>query len=208
MKQIKIYAAIAVVGLALSACSSYSFTSRSVNVNRTDLYQSAMIVDVRPDFSKRIVTESSACKTAAQAMEEAKYLAVVNNKCDVIVDPVYKVAKTGSRYRASLTGFAGYYKNPRTLYEEINLLRDIRQEDVEKYLILKDPNIIGIMNPASPSEVINIFDGKAPCCKGKPVEEAPVVTEPAPAPEYTPAPAPAPASDPYQPAKKKAKKRK
>ena len=199
MKQIRIFAVITVVMLVMSSCSYYTYTSRSVKVNRADLYQSAMIVDVRPDFSKRIITESRPCKTASQAMEEAKYQAVVGNQCDVIVDPVYKVTKTGSRYRASLTGFAGFYKNPRTIYEDINLLKDVSREDIEKHLILQDPNIIGLMNPSCQSEVINIYEGKA-SGKDKQQENAPVVVEPIE--EPTPAPAPAPA----QTTKKKNKK--
>ena len=179
MKQIKVFAILFVAVYALSSCSSYSYTSRSTMVDRVNIQESAMIVDVTPDFSKRIVTESARCKTLAEARDEAKYLAVTANKCDVIVDPVFKVEKRGFRYKVYLTGFAGFYQNPRTIYEDINLLKDIKKEDLEKYLILRDPSIIGLMNPQSHSEVINIFDGKAP--------------------EVAPAPAPAPAKKADQP---------
>ena len=171
MKTIKIFAAFIVASFVLSACSSYSYTSRSTMVNRENIQTTAMIVDVRPDFSKRIATESHRCKTLSEAREEAKYLAVTGNKCDVIVDPVFKIECKSRKYKAYLTGFAGYYQNPRTLFEDIQLLKGVSKEDIEKYLMLKDPSIVGLLNPSNQSEVINIFEGKAlPPCAEQPKE--------------------------------------
>ena len=120
----------------------------------------------------------------AEAKEEARYLAVTDNKCDVIVDPIYKIEHRSRTYKAYLTGFAGYYQNPRTLYEDIQMYKDVKKEDIEKYLILKDPSILGLMHPAGPSEVVNIFDGKVmPGCPDQPKES-----------KSAPAPAPAPSS--------------
>ncbi len=181
MKQIKIFAAIVVAALGMSSCASFSYTSRSEAINRQDINGTSMIVDVRPDFSKRIATESKRCKTITEAREEAKYLAVTNNKCDVIVDPVYKIEQRGFKFKAYLTGFAGYYENPRTLYQDILIYKDLKREDIEKYLILKDPSILGILNRVGNSEIINIYEGKDPkeCCKQQ---------VPPPAQKETPAP--------------------
>ncbi len=190
MKQIKFFAAVVVAALALSSCSSYSFTSRSTKIEQENITAVGMLVDVRPDFTKRIIAESSKCKTPMQAKEEAKYIAVTSNNCDVIVDPIYKVEKRGRFYRAYLTGFAGFFKNPRTLYEDINLLKGVSRDDIEKYLILKDPSLLELINPAPNSEIINIYDGGKPACKEAPKQPAAPV-----------APAPAPA----QPAKNKKK---
>ena len=182
MKQIKLFAAVIVAAFALSSCSSYSYTSRSTSINRHDLNAVAMVVDVRPDFSKRIATESRRCKTAMEAREEAKYLAITENKCDVIVDAIYKVEKNGKKYRAYLTGFAGYYQNPRTLYEDIQLLKDVKKEDIEKYLILQDPSILGVINQVGNSEIINIYEGKpCPKCDAQPVAPPVIKEEPKPA---------------------------
>jgi hypothetical protein len=181
MKQIKIFAALAVAAFIMSSCASYSYTSRSEAINRKDINGTAMVVDVRPDFTKRIATESRRCKTLAEAREEAKYLAINTNKCDVIVDPVYKIEKRLFKYKAYLTGFAGYYENARTLYQDIMLYKDVKKEDIEKYLILKDPSLLEVMNRVGNSEVINIFEGKEPKECHKPA--------PAPAPKEIPAPA-------------------
>ena len=165
MKTFKLFVATSLVALMCS-CSSYTYTSRSTRINTADLNSTAMLVDVRPDFSHRIVTVSERQKTVDLALAQAKYMAVVDNKCDVIVDPVYKAEKRGNRYVVSLTGFAGFYENPRTMYEDINLLKNVSREDVEKFLMLKDPNILGLLNPASSSssEVINIYgDNNSKC---------------------------------------------
>ena len=88
-------------------------------------------------------------------MQEAKYLAIVNNNIDFLVDLVYKVEKKGSKFRVTVTGFAGYYKNSRTLYEDIKLMGDVDKEDVEKYLMLHNPETIKYINQKG--EVVNIY---------------------------------------------------
>ena len=146
MKQLKIFAALFVAAIALSSCASYSYTSRSTAINRKDMNATAMIVDVRPDFTKRIAAESTRCKTITEARDEARYRAITDNRCDVIVDPVYKIEQRGMKFKAYLTGFAGFYENPRSLLQDIQLYKDVKKEDIEKYLILKDPSILGLIN--------------------------------------------------------------
>ncbi len=160
MKQLKIFAALFVAAIAFSSCAHYSYTSRSTAINRKDMNATSMIVDVRPDFNKRIMAESSRCKSLTEARDEARYRAISENKCDVIVDPVYKIEQRGFKFKAYLTGFAGYYENARTLLQDIQLYKDVKKEDIEKYLILKDPSILGLINKAGNSEVINIYEGK------------------------------------------------
>lgn len=200
MKQFKILA-IVIAAAALSSCSSFSYTSRSTSIDRETIQGTSMVVDVRPDFSKRIATESRRCKTPNEAREEAKYIAITTNKCDVVVDAIYKVEKRSGKYKAYLFGFAGYYENPRTIYEDINLLKNVSREDLEKYLIIKDPQILELINQKGNSEVINIFEGQQ---EPKECHKA----APAPAPKAAPAPAPAPAPKEAAPAKTSFRKRK
>lgn len=190
MKEIKFFAALIVAAFFMSSCTMYSYTSRSTSIDRQDIKGTSMIVDIRPDFSKRIATESKRCKTLVEARDEAKYRAVTENKCDVIVDAVYKIERRGGKFKAYLTGFAGFYENPRTLYQDIEMYKDVKKEDIEKYLILKDPSILGIINRVGNSEVINIYEGK-----------------PAPQEAVAPAPAPEqPAATAAKPANNKKKK--
>ena len=68
---------------------------------------------------------------------------------------VYKVQKKGTKYRATVTGFSGYYKNSRSLQEEIRMLGDIDREDIEKYLILHNPEVIKYINQKG--ETVNLY---------------------------------------------------
>jgi uncharacterized lipoprotein YajG len=145
--------------LMLSGCSTYQYTSRQTNVQREDITMSPTIVDVRPDYEKRIEVTSGWCKTKETAMDECRYIAIVNNKIDVVVDPIFKVEyRKGhgpKKYKATLTGFAGYYTNSRTLFEDIERLKNFSREDIEKYLILQNPEVLKYMNKQG--DVVNIY---------------------------------------------------
>ena len=110
-----------------------------------DIVASPTVVDVAVDYTKRVTETSRRCKSAAEAMQEAKYKAIINNEIDIIVDMIYKTEKRGGKYRVTLTGFAGYYKNSRSLYEDIRRLGGVKKEDVEKYLILHNPEVLEYM---------------------------------------------------------------
>jgi hypothetical protein len=151
---------ILTIALMLSSCSTYQYTSRQTNVQRENITMSPTIVDVRPDYEKRVEVTSGWCKTKEIAMDECRYNAIVNNKIDVVVDPIFKVeinkARSSKKYRATLTGFAGYYTNSRTLFEDIERLKNFSREDIEKYLILQNPEVLKYMNKEE-GDVVNIY---------------------------------------------------
>lgn len=129
----------------LCSCSTYKYTSRQVAVENHDIVASPTVVDVAVDYTKRVTETSRKCGSAMEAMQEAKYKAIVNNDIDIIVDMIYKTEKRGGKYRVTVTGYAGYYKNSRSLYEDIKRLGGIKKEDVEKYLILHNPEVLEYM---------------------------------------------------------------
>lgn len=45
--------------------------------------------------------------------------------------------------------------NSRTFYEDVKLLHEVDKDDVEKYLILHNPEVIKYMNQKG--EVVNIY---------------------------------------------------
>ena len=92
---------------------------------------------------------------ALEALQEAKYKAITENGIDILVDMISKTEKRGKRYQATVTGFAGYYKNSRTLYEDIKLLEKVDKSEIEKYLILHNPEVLQYMNQKG--EVVNIY---------------------------------------------------
>lgn len=137
---------LATVAIFLGSCSSMQYTSRQVNVAKQDIIVSPTIVDIRVDYTKRIMVTSQLHKTAQEAIQEARYEALIQGNADIIVDPVFKVEQTGRRYRVSLTGFAGYYENSRTLYEDVQLLHQIDKADIDKYIILHNPAVLQYMS--------------------------------------------------------------
>ena len=59
------------VALILSSCSTYQYTSRQTNIDRMNVTMAPTIVDVRPDYAKRIEVISNWCKTEKEALEKA-----------------------------------------------------------------------------------------------------------------------------------------
>ncbi len=153
MKKISIILLAAII--CLCSCSTYKYSARQVFVENHNIIASPTVVDVDVDYSKRITETSRKCKTQAEAVQEAKYQAITNNQIDILVDMICKVEKKGTKYRATVTGFAGYYKNSRSLYDDIKKMSDIDKEDVEKYLILHNPEVIKYINQNG--EVVNIY---------------------------------------------------
>lgn len=132
--------------MALSSCSTYQYTARQVSVEKQNIMVTPTIVDVQVDYSKRINGVSRPCKTKQEAIEEARYMAITNNKIDIVVDPIIKVDYRMERYQVTLTGFAGYYINSRSLYDDIRQTKDLSKEDIKKYLILHHSDVLQYMD--------------------------------------------------------------
>ena len=173
------------LALILIGCSTYQYSARQVNVNRQNIKTTPTIVDVKPDYSKRIEVTSGWCLTAEEAVDECRYNAITENQIDVIVDPIWKVKnrplRIKRRHKATVIGYAGYYVNSRTVYEDMKTLREFSREDIEKYLIIHNPEVLQYMSNTH-GEVVNIYhnDGNTRKENVKPTnstEKAPTVTE-------------------------------
>ncbi|MBR4704545.1 MAG: hypothetical protein IKP02_02960 [Paludibacteraceae bacterium] len=149
------------VALVLSSCSTYQYTARQTNINRQDINMAPTVVDVKPDYAKRIEVTSGWCNTKEEAMNECKYMAITTQKIDVVVDPIYKLefrkGKLSKNFKATLTGFAGYYTNSRTMYEDMEQLKKFSREEIENYLIMHNPEVLKYLN--AQGDVVNIFHG-------------------------------------------------
>lgn len=128
------------LGALLSGCSSYQFTARQTNVGQRDIDMKEARVSVVVDYNKQVSATSDYQLTKKDAIAEAEYLCIQESKIDVVVDPIFKVEyypfKARKRYKATITGYAGKYK------EEPNRLEDSKQytlEEIEKYKLLYDP---------------------------------------------------------------------
>lgn len=166
---------IGAVALVMASCTTYSYTSRSANIaNDVKLMTTQTLVDVQVDFTKRVEAQSSLCATESEAMNEAKYNAIVNNKIDLVIDPIYKIEHQFRKVRVYLTGYAGYYVNPRTALDGVKQMEDVDKSTVEKYLLLNQTNEIAPYLYKNSDHITINHNGSAPKCDG--CKTAPVVT--------------------------------
>ena len=123
----------------LSSCSSVNHTYRNNFIQNKPVLASEVIVDVKVDLNKKVESTSSKRKTVELAKNEAYYKAITENNIDVVVDPIFEVKTSdkilfwGGKSTAKLTGFAGYYVNPRSKIEVIKELKLIDTLDIHKY---------------------------------------------------------------------------
>ena len=169
MKKSLILSACAVV-LALTGCTSYQYTARQTSIARHDIQATPTVVDVHADYNRRIETTSGWHKRREDAMNECRYLALTQNKIGVVVDPIFKIEYQGRKVKASMTGFAGYFINPRTFTEDMEATKKYTREEIENYLILKNPEVLKYIHNGD--EVVNIY--RTP---SKPKAEEPKLSE-------------------------------
>lgn len=175
MKKIT-FVSLCALAMVFTACSTYQYGARHADINRQAITATPTVVDVKPDFNKRVNVTSTWQRTKQDAMAECQYMAIMNNKIDIVVDPIYKIEFRPTRmkkWKAELVGFGGYYVNPRTQYEDMKELQKFSREDIEKYLILHNPSVLKYMNASS--DVINIYheNGQPAKSKGTKAEPAP-----------------------------------
>lgn len=128
------------VSAVFAGCSTYQFTARQANVGQRDIDMKENRASLVVDYTKQVTATSDYQTTKKDAIAEAEFLCIQENKIDVVVDPIYKVEYNPfnftKRYKAIITGYAGKYK------EEQNRLDESKKytlEDIEKYKLLYDP---------------------------------------------------------------------
>lgn len=128
---------------ALSSCStanksSYSYSARQSEINRQDIDAFNQRVAVVVDYSRRVTATSEFQASRKDAITEAEFLCIQNEKIDVVVDPIYKVEcdLSRNRYKATIIGFAGKYE---VLPSEIDETKSLTREQIENYKLLTDP---------------------------------------------------------------------
>lgn len=141
--------------LAFSSCKTISYQARGLDIENQTVVSTQTVVDIRVDLSKRVTyvdqkfvkySSNSMKKTEEQALAAAKYKCITENNIDVVVDPVYKITFKGkNKAKIELTGLGGYYENARSMYNDVQSFKDIKMEDVEKYILFNNPEL---MQPA------------------------------------------------------------
>ena len=118
----------------LSSCSTYQHSSRVSSIAEDNIVVTNKIaVDLDIDLSKTCRGRSGRHKSVKDAKDEAYFDAIQTNAVHVLVDPIYSVTTTktlfGKLSTADVVGFAGYYKNSRSL-ESIN--DALKAEQIQK----------------------------------------------------------------------------
>lgn len=143
---------------ALSSCSVTNYTYRDIKVNKKEIISDDVIVDVKVDITKPIKSISSKRNTIDEAKNEAYFKALNENNIDIVVDPIFEVSTKGKflffggKTIVKLTGFAGYYSNPRNKIDVVKDLKALKLEDIECFEELYFPNLVEIKNGKSTTE--------------------------------------------------------
>lgn len=127
-------------GLVFTSCSVFKYSSRIAEMQtQNNIYITPSVVDVKIDLKKKISVVSNPQKTEESARENAYYKAITENDIDILVSPIYEIEVMSSgTCTAKVTGFAGYFENPRTIVDEKKLAYDAKIEALQKMLKL-DP---------------------------------------------------------------------
>jgi hypothetical protein len=154
-----------------------------------DVHCNPLIVDVRLDVEKNVSSTSEPMLDEESAKANAYAKAKAEFKVDVIVDPSFIIKTTfsnlffailaaitfgllkfGVRYVSTITGYAGYYTNPRSYYEHqklilsdlSNALKQAGDADPNSVRILKS-----ILQPEFTSSYSQTTGGSSMLSKGR-----------------------------------------
>jgi hypothetical protein len=115
--------------------------NKIAQIYSVDVHCNPLIVDVKLDVEKNVSATSEPMSDEESARANAYAKAKAEFKVDVIVDPsfiikstfsnglfafismiTFGIVKLGLRYNVTITGYAGYYCNPRSYYEHQKLI--------------------------------------------------------------------------------------
>lgn len=143
----KRYLFILTTVFALSSCSVTNHTYRGVQVNTKNIITDDVVVDVKVDITKPIKSSSSKRNSEEDARNEAYFKAITENNIDLVIDPIFEVSTSdkflffGGKSIAKLSGFAGYYSNPRNKRDAVKDLQALKIQDLENFQKMYFPNL-------------------------------------------------------------------
>lgn len=131
---------IPLISLLICSCSTYQHTSRQAYVKQKNIDRKEQCAEIIVDYSKKITATSDYQTTRKDAKKEAEYKCLQLANADVIVDPIYQIEtnlfKMFKKYKATVVGFAGMYKNSPA---GVDATKQHNREEIENYKLLTDP---------------------------------------------------------------------
>jgi len=143
MKKFKLFFLAVSTAFVVTSCSTYKHSYRLSAVPNSTIGVTPTVVDVEADFERQVSGKSDKKTSSVQdAKDNAYYNAIVDNKIDVLVDPIYRVQVKKSLFKttatAEVTGFAGEFVNPRTLSESETELYNNKIEALKKFVAIEE----------------------------------------------------------------------
>ena len=143
MKKITLFFFVVSTAFVVTSCSTYKHSYRLNEVPNSTIGVTPTVVDVQADFERQVSGESDKKTSSVQdAKDNAYYNAIVDNKIDILVDPIYRVQVKKSLFKttatAEVTGFAGDFVNPRTLAESQVEAYNTKIEALKKFVAIKE----------------------------------------------------------------------
>lgn len=142
MKRISIFSFL-LLSMFLASCTTYQYTGRQTNIRNRSIDGTEQRAGIKVDYNKRVTATSNYQLTRSDAINEAEFLCIQNEKIDVVVDPIIKIEynplKLKKQYKATIIGFAGKYEERPTLLDE-SMMYTI--DDIEKFKLMYDPSFL------------------------------------------------------------------
>ncbi len=112
-----------------------------MSVDRNQVITNDVVVDVKVDVDKVVSATSTERETIALAKNEAYFKAITENNIDIVIDPIFEIKTVGKKSIVKLTGYAGYYANPRTKTVAVKELQSINTEDLATFQRIFYPDL-------------------------------------------------------------------
>ncbi len=122
-----------ILTLTLFSCSVTSYTNRNISIDKNDLITNNIVVDVKVEPTKIVTATSGVRESIELAKNEAYYKAITEKNIDIVVDPIFEILTIGTKYTAKVTGFAGYYTNPRSKTDAVKELKVVKAENINAF---------------------------------------------------------------------------
>lgn len=142
MKQLNFIPIALMCAFTVTSCSTYKHSYRVSDAPSKNVEVTSTVVDVVTDFERKVkATSDRATSSVQDAKSNAYFNAIQDNDIDVLVDPIYSIrVRRGlfkSSAKASVTGFAGEFVNPRSLQDSQQESYDAKLKALEQFLELK-----------------------------------------------------------------------
>ena len=127
----------------LTSCTVYQYTGRQTDIRNRGIDGTEQRAGIKVDYNKRVTATSNYEITRSDAINEAEFLCIQEQKIDVVVDPVFKIEynplKMKKKFKATIIGFAGMYEERPTLLDES---KKYTIDDIEKFKLMYDPSFL------------------------------------------------------------------